>query len=45
MAYVLTVEQGTDNVATTLSQLTRLFSNDHVAMRWLESIRWPDELR
>ena len=45
MANVLTVEHGTDGVATTLSQLTMLFPNDHVAMRWLESIRWPDELR
>ena len=45
MAEVLKLEQGTDSVATTLSQLTRLFPTDHVAMRWLESIRWPDGLR
>ena len=45
MADVLIVEQGVGSFATSLSQLSRLFPTDHLAMRWLESIRWPEGLR
>ena len=39
------VEHRADLIATTLTQLFRLFPSDHDAMVWLESIRWPDGLR